>query len=71
MPIVEIHLWKENIDDEKKERLIREVSKSVSEILGAPIHAVEMIINEVPKANWGKGGMPASKWTPGQFTGKG
>lgn len=43
--------------------MIEEVSKKVSEILGAPIGAVEVIINEVPKANWGKGGVQASKWS--------
>ena len=71
MPIVEIDVWKENIDDEKKEKLIKEVSKDVSEILGAPIEVVEVIINEVPKANWGKGGIQSSKWTPNQFVDKG
>lgn len=63
MPIVEINLWKEKADDAVRERLIEEVSKKVSETLGAPIHAVEVIINEVPKANWGKGGVQASKWS--------
>ena len=62
MPIVEINLWRENIDDVKRERLIKEISKDVSEILGAPVDAVEVIINEVPKANWGRGGIQASKW---------
>ena len=68
MPIVEINLWKENVDDAKKEKLIKEISNAVSEILGAPINAVEVIINEVPKANWGKGGIQASKWKPEQFS---
>ena len=66
MPIVEINLWKENVDDAKKEKLIKEISKAVSEILGAPINAVEVIIKEVPKANWGKGGIQASKRKPEQ-----
>jgi len=37
--------------------LIEQASKKVSEILGVPIDAVEVIINEVSKANWGKGGV--------------
>lgn len=53
---------KETSDDLKKERLINEVSKKVSEITGAPLDAVEILITEIPKANWGKGGIPASKW---------
>ncbi len=70
MPVVEINLWKENIDDDKREKLIQNVSKEISEILNAPINAVEVIINEVPKANWGKGGIQATKWTPNQFSSK-
>lgn len=62
MPIIEVNVWKENIDDEKKEKLIKEISKDVSEILDVPIDVIEIIINEVPKANWGKGGIQASKW---------
>ncbi len=70
MPIVEINVWKEHIDEAKREKLIEEVSKDVAEILGAPIDAVEVIVNEVPKANWGKGGIPASKWFPKQIVEK-
>lgn len=61
MPIVLIEMW-EGREDSTKEKLIQEVSKVVSEILGAPLEAVEVIIHEVPKTNWGKGGIPASKW---------
>ena len=62
MPLVEIYLWKESSNEFKKEKLIKEVSKCISEITGAPIEAVEILITEIPKANWGKGGIPASKW---------
>jgi len=62
MPFVEIYLWRETSDELKKEKLIKEVSKKVSEITGAPLDAVEILITEIPKANWGKGGITASKW---------
>ncbi|MBD3155353.1 MAG: 4-oxalocrotonate tautomerase [Candidatus Aenigmarchaeota archaeon] len=71
MPFVEINVWKENMDDSKKEKLIKEVSQDVSEIVGTPLYAVEVIINEIPKANWGKGGIQSSKWIQGQFSPKG
>jgi len=70
MPFIEINLWEENIDNQKKEKLIDVISKDISKILGAPLYSVEIIINEVPKANWGKGGIQASKWTRGQFSPK-
>ncbi len=62
IPLVEIYLWKEFTDEKKNEKLIKEVSKCVSEITGAPLDAVEILVTEIPKANWGKGGIPASKW---------
>lgn len=61
MPLVEIFLWKDCADDLVKERLIGEVSRKVSEIIGAPIQAVEVLIHEVPKTNWGIAGIPATK----------
>ena len=57
-------MWKESINSEKSEKLIREVSRAVSEITGAPLEAVEVLIHEVPRANWGKGGAQATKWGP-------
>lgn len=71
MPFVEISIWKEVMDDSKKEKLIKKVSEDISEIMGTPLYAVEIIINEVPKSNWGKGGIQASKWSQGQFSLKG
>ena len=38
------------------------MSKKVSEITEAHLDAVEILITEIPKANWGKGGISASKW---------
>ena len=61
MPIVEIYVWK-GVDQAKKKRLMQEISKDVSEVLGAPLETVEVLINEVPMENWGKGGRPASEW---------
>ncbi len=61
MPIVEINLWEGKTDNSVKERLIKEISEKVSEIVGAPIEAVEIMINEVPRENWGRGGVQSSK----------
>ena len=29
--------------------------------LGIPDHAVEVVVNEIPKSHWGAGGEPASE----------
>lgn len=67
MPIITINVWKEHMNKEIKKQLIQRVTKEVSEILNAPPFAVEIIINEVPKENWGKAGMPSDEWKPDQF----
>ena len=59
MPVVRIDLWKGR-DKEKKKELIKKVTSAVADAIGCPIEAVQVIINEVEKDNWGIGGVPAS-----------
>ncbi len=59
MPVVRINLWKGR-DKEKKKELIEKVTSAVVDAIGCPIEAVQVIINEVEKDNWGIGGTPAS-----------
>jgi len=60
MPIVRIELW-EGRTEEQKERLIEKVSKCVADTLDVGIEHVEVLVFDVPKANWGIRGRPASK----------
>jgi 4-oxalocrotonate tautomerase len=60
MPIVRIELW-EGRTEEQKEKLIGKVSECVADTLGVDIEHVEVLVFDVPKANWGIGGRPASK----------
>ena len=59
MPSVRIDLWPGR-DKEKKKELIEKVTSAVVDAIGCPIEAVQVIINEVEKDNWGIGGVPAS-----------
>ncbi len=63
MPLVEISLWSGRTA-EVKERMIREVTDAVASSCGAPPDAVEVIIREIPKTDWGMGGKPFSKTHP-------
>ena len=63
MPLVEITLWPGRNPD-VKERIVREVTDALSRASGAPPEAVEVIIREVPKTDWGRGGEPYSKTHP-------
>jgi 4-oxalocrotonate tautomerase len=59
MPIVHVYMWS-GLSREAKEKIIKSITK-VFEELGIPGHAVEVVIHEVPKENWGVGGEQASE----------
>ena len=59
MPVVRIDLWKGREKETKKE-LIEKTTSVVADVIGCPIEAVQVLINEVEKDNWGIGGTPAS-----------
>ena len=60
MPIAHIHIM-EGRSDEKKERLIAEVTDAICRSLDAKPETVRIIIQEMPKAHFGIGGVSAKK----------
>jgi 4-oxalocrotonate tautomerase len=59
MPIVHVYVWS-GVSREAKEKIIKGITK-VFEELGIPGQAVEVVILEVPRENWGVGGEQASE----------
>jgi 4-oxalocrotonate tautomerase len=59
MPLVEIKWWSGR-DDATKAKAIKLVTEAVCEACGCGPDAVTVIIHDVPKASWGKGGKPAA-----------
>ena len=62
MPVVIVEMW-EGRTDEQKEKLIKVITKAFEEI-GVPAEALNIIIHDVPKTNWGLRGGQASKLFP-------
>ncbi len=60
MPIVRIGMWAGR-DGATKEKLIQNVTRTVCDTVGCPPEAVTVIIDDIPKENWGIAGKPASK----------
>jgi 4-oxalocrotonate tautomerase len=60
VPIAHLYIL-EGRDDEKKERLIAEVSEAIHRASDAPIDSVRVIITEMPKAHFGIAGQSAKK----------
>jgi 4-oxalocrotonate tautomerase len=56
MPIIQVSLI-EGRDAPAKERLIRELTRAAVDALDAPIASVRVILQEVPAAHWGAGGV--------------
>ena len=56
MPLVRIDLWPGH-GREKKDALMRNVTRAVVESIGCPIDAVEILITETDKADWSRGGI--------------
>ncbi|MGQ9588630.1 MAG: tautomerase family protein [Thermoplasmata archaeon] len=59
MPIVHVHVWK-GFSDEAKKKVIAGMTKVLVD-MGIPAEAVEVVIHEIPKTDWGVGGEPASE----------
>lgn len=60
MPLIQINII-EGRSPEKKERLIREVTDTVADILESPVGNVRVMIQEMPATHWGIAGESAKK----------
>jgi len=59
LPFVVVYLWKGR-SEEAKERIIKGITKVFVDE-GVPESAISVILQDVPKENWGTGGQQASK----------
>ncbi|MFH1710399.1 MAG: 2-hydroxymuconate tautomerase [bacterium] len=60
MPLVKIEMWAGRTP-EQKEKIIQNVTKAVCDAVGCPKEAVWVVIEDVPKENWGMSGEQCSK----------
>jgi len=59
MPLVRIDMYPGR-DKNVKEIMIKEVTKTVATTAGCPKEAVTVVIQDIPKENWGFGGKQSS-----------
>ena len=59
MPLAIVHIM-EGRDDEKKARAIAAITQAIVDTLDAKPESVRVILQEVPKTQWGIAGKPAS-----------
>jgi 4-oxalocrotonate tautomerase len=59
MPVIHVNVW-EGFGKEKAKNVIKGITKVFVD-LDIPVHAIEVIIHEIPKSHWGVEGLPASE----------
>jgi 4-oxalocrotonate tautomerase len=60
MPLINIQVL-EGRSQEKIDKLMKDVTETVSESFGAPKENIRVIVREVPKTHWSIGGVSASE----------
>ncbi|QGY39954.1 2-hydroxymuconate tautomerase family protein [Pseudodesulfovibrio cashew] len=63
MPILRVETWA-GLPKEKKRDFVETLTREATRILGCPPEAVTVIIDEVPKENWGAAGELCSERFP-------
>lgn len=58
MPFAQIYML-EGRTEEQKKAVIEKVTQALVEAVGAPVNSVRVLIQEVPKTNWGIAGVSA------------
>lgn len=56
MPFIKVDVLREDLNREKKQQLIREISKAVTTVLNKDPHLIHIVINEIEDDNWGYAG---------------
>ena len=59
MPIVKVEMWAGRSPEIKK-KLIENITRTVCETVGCPPEAVTIVIEDIPKENWGQSGKQAA-----------
>jgi 4-oxalocrotonate tautomerase len=62
MPYVHVAITDEGATDQQKADVIAEITDVLQRVLGKEPATTYVVIDEVPLANWGIGGMPVVEW---------
>ena len=57
MPYVNVRITKDGVTTEQKARIVREITRTLQEVLGKKPEHTHIVIDEVEEENWGFAGM--------------
>lgn len=62
MPFIHIRITDEQVSDEQKAAIIAGATELMIDVLGKEPATTHVVIEEVPFANWGVGGLPVERY---------
>lgn len=62
MPYIHVRITDEGASDEQKAAIIRGATNLMVDVLGKDSATTHVVIEEVPLANWGVGGLPVERY---------
>jgi 4-oxalocrotonate tautomerase len=66
MPYVRVEVTDEGVSERAKAEVIAGVTELLQRVLGKDPATTFVVIDEVPLANWGIGGLPVTDWRAAQ-----
>ena len=62
MPYIHVRITDEGVNHEQKAAIIRGATDLMVDVLGKEPATTHVVIEEVPLANWGVGGLPVERY---------
>ena len=62
MPYIHVRITDEGVSHEQKAAIIRGATDLMVDVLGKEPATTHVVIEEVPLANWGVGGLPVERY---------
>ncbi|TAH39675.1 MAG: 4-oxalocrotonate tautomerase family protein [Planctomycetota bacterium] len=62
MPYVDVRITKDGVTAEQKARIVREITKTLQDVLGKEPERTHIVIDEVKEENWGFAGMLTTEY---------
>lgn len=71
MPYIHVRVTDEGVTDEQKAAIVAGATQLMVDVLGKNPETTVVVIEEVPLANWGIGGLPVEKFRAAKRAGAG
>jgi 4-oxalocrotonate tautomerase len=68
MPYVNVKITRDGVTAGQKQQLVKDITRSLVEVLGKKPEHIHIVIDEVDPENWGYAGMLTTEYRKGTFS---